>query len=121
MFNALPSMLGHVRSGRLRALGVSSAKRSPELPDLPTIQETLPGYVVTTWYSFVAPKGTPKEAVELLNREINAALKDPEVAEKLHKRGLQADAMTPAELASHFQKEAATWAKVAKDAKIRPE
>jgi tripartite-type tricarboxylate transporter receptor subunit TctC len=121
MFNALPSMLGHVRSGKLRALGVSSAKRSPELPDLPTIQETVPGYVVTTWYSFVAPKATPKEAVELLNREINAVLKDPEVAEKLHKRGVEPDAMTPAELASHFQKEAATWGKVARDANIKPE
>jgi tripartite-type tricarboxylate transporter receptor subunit TctC len=121
MFNALPSMLGHVRSGKLRALGVSSAKRSPELPDLPTIQETVPGYVVTTWYSFVAPKATPREAVELLNREINAVLKDPEVAEKLHKRGVEPDAMTPAELATHFQKEAATWGKVAKDANIKPE
>jgi tripartite-type tricarboxylate transporter receptor subunit TctC len=121
MFNALPSMLGHVRSGKLRALGVSSAKRSPELPDLPTIQETVPGYVVTTWYSFVAPKATPKEAVELLNREINAVLKDPEVAEKLHKRGVEPDAMTSAELASHFQKEAATWGKVARDANIKPE
>jgi tripartite-type tricarboxylate transporter receptor subunit TctC len=121
MFNALPSMLGHVRSGKLRALGVSSAKRSPELADLPTIQETVPGYVVTTWYSFVAPKATPKEAVELLNREINAVLKDPDVAEKLHKRGVEPDAMTPAELATHFQKEAATWGKVAKDANIKPE
>jgi len=121
MFNALPSMLGHVRSGKLRGLGVSSAKRSPEIPDLPTIQETVPGYQVTTWYSFVAPKGTPAEAVELLNREINAVLNDPDVAQKLRTRGLEPDPMTPAELESHFRIEAAKWAKVAKDANIQPE
>jgi tripartite-type tricarboxylate transporter receptor subunit TctC len=121
MFNALPSMLGHVRAGKLRGLGVSGAQRSPEMPDLPTIRETVPGYVVTTWYSFVAPSATPKEVVEFLNREINAVLKDPGVAKKLHDRGVEPDPMTPAELASHFRKEAATWGKVAKDAKIRPE
>jgi tripartite-type tricarboxylate transporter receptor subunit TctC len=81
----------------------------------------VPGYVVTTWYSFVAPKATPKEVVELLNREINAVLKDPEIAKKLHDRGVEPDPMTPAQLASHFEKEAATWGKVAKDAKIKPE
>jgi tripartite-type tricarboxylate transporter receptor subunit TctC len=121
MFNALPSMLGHVKSGKLRGLGVSGAKRAAELPDLPTIEETLPGYQVTTWYSFVAPKDTPKEAVELLNREINEALKEPDVVAALHKRGLEPDPMTPEELARHFDTEAAKWAKVARDAKIRPE
>jgi len=121
MFNALPSMLGHVRAGKLRALGVSSARPSPEIPDLPAIQDTVPGYVVTTWYSFVAPKATPREVVELLNREINAVLKDPDIAEKLHKRGVEPDAMTPAQLESHFQSEAAKWGKVARDAKIKPE
>jgi len=121
MFNALPSMLGHVRSGKLRALGVSGAKRDPELPDVPTIKDTLPGYVVTTWYSLVAPKGTPKEIVERLNREINAIVTKPEVAKQLHDRGLEADAMTPEELGQHLKKEAATWAKVAKDAKLKAE
>ena len=119
MLNALPSMLGHVKSGKLRGLGVSGAKRSPEIPDLPTIQETLPGYQVTTWYSFVAPAGTPKEAVELLNRDINEILKEPDVAATLHKRGLEPDPMTPAELENHFQTEAAKWAKVARDAHIK--
>jgi tripartite-type tricarboxylate transporter receptor subunit TctC len=121
MFNALPSMLGHVRSGKLRALGVSGAKRDPELPDVPTIKDTLPGYVVTTWYSLVAPKGTPKEIVERLNREINAIVSKPEIARQLHERGLEADAMTPEELGQHRKKEAATWAKVAKDAKLKAE
>jgi tripartite-type tricarboxylate transporter receptor subunit TctC len=121
MFNALPSMLGHVKSGKLRGLGVSGAKRSPEIPDLPTIEETLPGYRVTTWYSFVAPKDTPKEAVEILNRNINEILREPDVIAALHKRGLEPDPMTPAELAEHYKTEAAKWAKVAHDAHIKPQ
>jgi len=121
MFNALPSMLGHVRSGKLRALGVSGAKRDPELPEVPTIKDALPGYVVTTWYSLVAPKGTPREIVERLNREINAVVTKPEVAKQLHERGLEADTMTPDELGQHLKREAATWAKVARDAKLKPE
>jgi tripartite-type tricarboxylate transporter receptor subunit TctC len=121
MFNALPSMLGHVRAGKLRALGVSGAKRDPEIPELPAIKETIPGYVVTTWYSLVAPKGTPKEVVERLNREINAILVKPEIARQLHERGLEADTMTPAELGAHLRKEALTWAKVAHDAKLKAE
>jgi tripartite-type tricarboxylate transporter receptor subunit TctC len=121
MFNALPSMLGHVRAGKLRALGVSGAKRDPEVPELPTIHETVPGYVVTTWYSLVAPKGTPKEIVERLNHEINAILTQPAVAKQLHDRGLEPDTMTPEELGQHLRKEAATWAKVARDAKLKQE
>jgi tripartite-type tricarboxylate transporter receptor subunit TctC len=120
MFNALPSMLQHVRSGKLRALGVSGAKRDPELPDVPTINDTVPGYVVTTWYSLVAPKGTPREIVERLNREINAILVKPEIAKQLHDRGLEVDAMSPAQLGEHLKKESATWAKVAREAKLKP-
>ncbi len=118
MFNALPSMLGYVRTGKLRALGVSSAKRSPEVPDLPTIQEAVPGYVVTTWYSLVGPKGMPKEIVDKLNREINAVLALPDVAKQLHDRGLDAEPMSPEQFGQHLRKEATTWAKVAKDAKL---
>ncbi len=121
MFNALPSMLGHVRAGKLRALGVSSAKRAPEIPELATIQESVPGYVVTTWYSLVAAKDTPKEIVERLNREVNEIVRQPDIARQLHDRGLEADPMTPEELGQHFRKESATWAKVARDAKIRVE
>ena len=121
MFNALPSMLGYVQNGKLRALGVSSAKRSPELPDLPVIHDIVPGYVVTTWYSLVGPKGMPKEIVERLNREINAVLKEPDVAKKLHDRGLDPDPMTPEQLGQHLRKEAETWGKVARDAKLPQE
>ncbi len=121
MFNALPSMLGHVRSGKLRGLGVSGARRSPELPDLPAIEETVPGYRVTTWYSFVAPKGTPQPVVDKLNGEINAILREPKVAAALVKRGLTADPISPAELETHFRSEAAKWAQVAHDAGIQPQ
>src|SRR5262249_11783747 len=121
MFNALPSMLGHVKAGKLRALGVSSAKRSTEMPDVPAIQEVVPGYVVTTWYSLVAPKGTPREVVDRLNREINAIVKEPHVAKQLHEHGVDVDPMTPEELGRHLRKEATTWAKVAHDAKMQPE
>ena len=77
MFNALPSMLQQVQAGRLRALGVSSRKRSAQLPDIPPIGETVPGYEVTTWYSFVAPAGTPKAVVDRLNKEISAIVEAP--------------------------------------------
>ena len=121
MFNALPSMLQHVQAGKLRALGVSGAKRSSQLPDVPTINETVPGYEVTTWYSFVAPAGTPKAVVERLNREISAIVETPEMKEKLKGQGLEADAMKPEELTALFKTESAKWAKVIKDSKIQPE
>ena len=121
MFNALPSMLQHVQANKLRALGTSGTKRAPQLPDVPTIAEALPGYEVTTWYSFVAPAGTPKAVVDLLNRELAAIISAPEMREKLKTQGLEADAMTPEELAAHFRKESAKWAKVIRDAKIRQE
>ena len=121
MFNALPSMLQHIQAGKLRALGVSGAKRSAQLPDVPTIKETVPGYDVTTWYSFVAPAGTPKAVIEKLNREISAIVDAPEMKERLKGQGVEADAMKPEELAALYKSETAKWAKVIKDARIPPE
>ena len=121
MFNALPSMLGHIQVGRLRALGVSGAKASPQLPEVPTINATVPGYEVTTWYSFVAPAGTPEAVVERLNREISAIVDAPEMREKLKGQGLEADPMTPDALGALYRAESAKWAKVIKDAKLKPE
>jgi tripartite-type tricarboxylate transporter receptor subunit TctC len=121
MFNALPSMLQHVQAGKLRALGTSGTKRAPQMPDVPTIEETVPGYNVTTWYSFVAPAGTPAAVVDRLNREISAIVEAPEMKEKLRGQGLEPDAMTPAELGKHFQSESAKWAKVIRDARIQAE
>jgi tripartite-type tricarboxylate transporter receptor subunit TctC len=121
MFNALPSMLQHVQAGKLRALGVSGAKRSSQLPDIPTLKEVVPGYEVTTWYSFVAPAGTPNAVIDRLNREISAIVESPAMKERLKDQGLEADAMTPGELAALFRSESAKWAKVIRDAKIPPE
>jgi len=121
MFNALPSMLPHIQAGKLRALGVSSLKRAQQLPDVPTLNEDVPGYEVVTWYSFVAPAGTPKPVVEKLNREISAIVESPQVKEKLREQGLEADAMKPEELGALYRKESAKWARVIRDSKIQPE
>ena len=121
MFNALPSMLQHIRAGKLRALGVSGAKRSAELPEIAPIKETVPGYDVTTWYSFVAPAGTPKAVVDKLNKEISAIVEGPEMKKKLQEQGVDADAMTPDELGTLFKAETAKWAKVIREMKIQPE
>jgi tripartite-type tricarboxylate transporter receptor subunit TctC len=121
MFNALPSMLGHIQTGKLRALGVTGTKRASQLPDIPPIRDAVPGYEVTTWYSFIAPAGTPQAAIDRLNREISAIVESPQMKEKLKEQGLEADAMKPAELAALFKSETAKWARVIKDAKIQPE
>jgi tripartite-type tricarboxylate transporter receptor subunit TctC len=121
MFNALPSMIQHVQAGKLRGLGVTSAHRSPLLPDIPTIGEAVPGYQVTTWYSFVAPAGTPKPVIDVLNRAISAILKLPEVKERMKGAGLEPQAMSSDALGALFKAESAKWAKVIADAKIQPE
>jgi tripartite-type tricarboxylate transporter receptor subunit TctC len=121
MFNALPSMLKHIEAGKLRALGVSSARPAPQLPDVPVIRETVPGYEVVTWYSLVAPAGTPREAIERLNREIAAILEMPGIRDKLKSQGVEPDAMKTAELAALYRAENAKWGKVIREAKIQPE
>jgi tripartite-type tricarboxylate transporter receptor subunit TctC len=121
MFNALPSMIPQIQAGKLRALGVTGTKRSSQLPDVPPIREAVPGYVVTTWYSFIAPAGTPKAVVDKLNREISAIVESAAMKKKLQEQGVEADAMTPGELAALFKSETAKWAKVIKDAKIQAE
>ena len=121
MFNALPSMLQHIQAGKLRALGVSGAQPSAQLPDVPTIKETVPGYEVTTWYTFVAPAGTPKAVIEKLNREISAIVEAPEMKERLKGQGLEADAMKPEELAALFRAESAKWGKVIRDSNLPPQ
>ncbi len=121
MFNALPSMIQHVQAGKLRALGVSSAKPSAQLPGIPAIRDTVPGYEVTTWYSFVAPAGTPRAIVDLLNREISAIVNTPDMQATLRAAGLEPDPMSADELGALFKTESAKWAKVIADAKIQAE
>jgi len=121
MFNALPSMLGHIQAGKIRALGTTGSKRASQLPDTPTIKDAVPGYEVVTWYSFVAPAGTPKAVIDRLNREISTIVESPQMKEKLKEQGLEADAMKPEELAALYKTETAKWAKVIKDSRITPE
>jgi tripartite-type tricarboxylate transporter receptor subunit TctC len=121
MFNALPSMTPHILAGKLRGLGVSGRKRSPHLPDVPPIIDTVPGYEVITWYSFVAPAGTPQAVVDRLNKELAEIVESPEMKKKLAEQGVDADAMTLAELKKLYADETAKWAKVIKDAKVKPQ
>jgi tripartite-type tricarboxylate transporter receptor subunit TctC len=121
MFNALPSMIQQVQAGKLRALAVTGAKRSPQLPEVPPLKDAVPGYEVTTWYSFVAPAGTPRAAIERLNREISAIVESPDMKKRLQDQGVEAEPMTPDALAALFKSETAKWTKVIRDAKIQPE
>jgi tripartite-type tricarboxylate transporter receptor subunit TctC len=111
-----------VQTGKLRALGVTSPKRSVALPDVPTIAEQgYPGYQATNWYAFVAPAKTPKDIVTRLNREIVRALKDPETHAAILKQGEEPTPSTPEELAQNMKREYDTWGRVIKEAGIPPE
>ena len=79
MFADLPSSIGHIRAGKLRALAVTTAARSEALPDMPTVGDFVPGYEASTWFGIGAPKDTPTEIIDRLNREINAGLADPKI------------------------------------------
>lgn len=115
---ALPTaiaVMGHVKSGKLRAVGVTGTKRLPSLPDVPTIAETLPGYEAVSWGGVMAPAGTPPEIVKRLNLEINRILKMPDVAEKLESLGAVIVGSTPEEFGEYVKTEIAKWGKVARD------
>jgi len=119
------SMLGtmpQVRSGRLRALGVTSAKRVPAAPDIPTIAEAgVPGYESLQWYGLLAPTGTPKEIIARLNKEAVAVLRIPEILARLAADGAEVVASTPEEFGAYIRAETEKWAKVVKAAGIKPE
>jgi tripartite-type tricarboxylate transporter receptor subunit TctC len=112
---AMPS----IKSGRLRAIAVTSAKRIPSLPDLPTVAESLPGYEAVSWGGVMAPAGTPPEVITRLNTEINRILRLPDVAEKLSSFGAQIVGSTPEEFAAYLKAEIAKWGKVARDNNIK--
>ncbi len=119
---SLLTALPYTRSGRLRALGVSSAKRSSAAPDIPTIAEAgVPGYEATQWFGILAPAGTPRAIVDRLHREIVRALKDPEVRDRLVADGAETVGSSPEEFAAYIRSESVKWAKVVKDVGIKPE
>jgi tripartite-type tricarboxylate transporter receptor subunit TctC len=121
MFDNLPGSIEFVRSGLLRALGVTAAKRWPSLPEVPTIAETVPGYETSVWYGISAPKGTPPEIVEILNKSVAAALTDPKMHAKLVDLGGIPMPMSPAEFGKLIADETEKWAKVVKFANISVE
>jgi tripartite-type tricarboxylate transporter receptor subunit TctC len=118
LFDNLPGSIEFVRSGQLRALGVTVAQRWPALPDLPTIAETLPGYEASVWYGISAPKGTPADIVATLNTSIGAGLTNPKVKAKLAELGGIPMPMSPAEFGKLVADETEKWAKVVKFANI---
>jgi tripartite-type tricarboxylate transporter receptor subunit TctC len=122
MFSTMPPALPHVRDGKLRALAVTSAKRSPAAPELPTVDETaLPGFEANTWHGVVVPAGTPGAIVARLNREIVAILHLPDVVERFSSQGAEALGSTPEEFAAYIKSETLKWAKVVRDSGAKAE
>ena len=117
----VPGSMGHIRSGKLRALGVSAPKRVAALPDVPPISETVPGYEVSIWYGIAAPKGTPPEIIGTLNRAVNAVLANPKLQARLAELGGEPMPMTPAEFGKLVADETEKWAKVIRAANIKVE
>lgn len=112
----LPAAIQHIRSGRLTALGVSSAKRSTGAPEIPTIAEAgLAGYDLNSWQGFLAPAGTPNDIITLLNQEIVKILKDPAVKKQLVSEGFEVIASSPRTLADYLTSSSPKWAKLIKD------
>jgi tripartite-type tricarboxylate transporter receptor subunit TctC len=118
MFDNMPSSLPHIQGGKLRALGVTTAKRSDALPDVPTVAETVPGYEASAWFGMGVPKGTPPEVIEKLNKEINAGLQDPKVKARLAELGGILIPGSPADFGKVIQEETDKWAKVIKSANV---
>ena len=108
-FDNLPSSIAHIKAGKLRALAVTTLKRSPELPDVPTVADTVPGYEAVAFFGFGATHGTPKEVVDLLNKEINEALTDPGIQAKLKDLGGIPVPGSPADFGRFLASETAKW------------
>ena len=118
-FCAMPTSLPHIKAGKIRAIATTGPKRSPALPDVPTVAEQgFPGYEATNWYAFVAPAKTPAPIIERLNREITAALRSKETHDQLEAHGMEPIPSTPAELTRQIEREYAVWGKIVKEAGI---
>ncbi|MEQ1660604.1 MAG: tripartite tricarboxylate transporter substrate binding protein, partial [Hylemonella sp.] len=122
MFDNASSAIQNMKAGRVRALGVASLRRYPSLPELPTIaEEGLPGYETTIWIALFVPSKTPAAQVQLLNREVQAAVNSAEYKERLQGLDMQPRVSSPQELADYLKSDLAKWARVVKDAGIKPE
>ena len=121
LFDNLPGSIQQIKSGRIRALGVTTKERVASLPDVPTIGETVPGYEVSVWYGIGGPKGMPAEIVGKLNAAVNAVLANPKLKERFHDLGGEVMPMNPAEFGKLVADETAKWAKVVKSAGLKVE
>ncbi len=121
MFDPMSSSIEYIKSGQLRALAVTTSTRSEALPDIPTIGEFVPGYEASGWQGFAAPKGTPNEIIDRLNKEINTGLSDPKMRTRLASLGSSALAGSPADFRKLIADEIQKWQKVIKVAGIKPE
>jgi tripartite-type tricarboxylate transporter receptor subunit TctC len=122
IFATAASAIGHIKAGKIRAIAVTTSKRSALVPDLPTVAEAgLPGYEANNWNGFFVPAKTPRPIVNRLNKEITAALNASDIKEFLFKQGLDAAPNTPEQFAAYMKSEMAKWAKVIKAAGIKPQ
>jgi tripartite-type tricarboxylate transporter receptor subunit TctC len=119
IFENLAPALPHIKAGKLRALGVTSEKRSPSLPDVPAIAEVLPGFAIVSWQAVFAPAGVPQPIVDKLATEMIKAINDPEIKSKLVAQGVDPSGMTPTELAAFQKSEIEKWGKVIKAGNIK--
>jgi tripartite-type tricarboxylate transporter receptor subunit TctC len=118
-FATMPTVLPHVRAGKLRALAVLGAARSPAIPDVPTMAESVPGFEVSNWIGLFGPAGMPPAIVVRLNAEIQKIMRSPEIQKRLETEGARFVAMTPEQFAAFQNAEIAKWAKTIKDANIK--
>jgi tripartite-type tricarboxylate transporter receptor subunit TctC len=121
VFASIPSSVEYIRTGMLRALAVTAATRAHELPDIPTIAESVPGYEATVWYGIGAPRGTPTGVIDRLNKEINAILADPVMRERLSGLGVDPMPLTAADFGKFVADETEKWRKVLRAANISAE
>src|SRR5829696_3409694 len=121
LFAAAPGTADHVKTGKLRALAVTTAARMPDLPQVPTVADSVPGYEASQWYGFAAPKNTPAEIVEKLNREINAAIADPAMKAKLAAIGGDPMPGSPADFGRLIADETEKWGKVVRTGGLNPD
>jgi tripartite-type tricarboxylate transporter receptor subunit TctC len=118
-FDNMPGSIGHIKAGKLRALGVTAPKRIAALPDVPAIAETVPGYVADVYYGISAPKGTPPEIVAKLNAALNTVLKNPKLLERIKELGAEPMPMSPSEFGKLVHSETDKWAKVVKSTGLK--